>query len=218
MLPFSSLSCQAWVGGWAYTLATDPRVPERTRASASEWGLCADAWPDNGHWPVQMYVREGARLVGDYVATEGNVIPGACVPDSIALGSWSIDIHLIRRHNATLNGLPATLNEGEMGIPFPTGTGRVYELPFGVILPRRAETSNLLVPVTPSASHVAFGSIRVEPTFMALGVASGAAAAIAAQRGLAVQDVPIADLQAAIAAHGQCVHWPSCSLSPCATR
>jgi hypothetical protein len=177
---------------------------------------CAEA----GAQRARVHGRLRTRLVQPELPRSLSAMESCltCVPDSVALGSWSIDIHLIRRHNATMNGLPATLNEGEMGIAFPSGTGRVYELPYGVILPRRAETSNLIVPVTPSASHVAFGSIRVEPTFMALGVASGAAAAIASKRGVAVQDVPIAELQASIAAQGQCVHWPSCSLLPCATN
>jgi hypothetical protein len=207
-----------WVAGWAYTLANEPRVPAATRASFSAYGLCADAWADNGHWPYQMYVREGARLVGDAVMTQQNTIRGECVPTSIALGSWRIDIHLMRRHASVMAGLASTQNEGELGGPELPGTGGVYEVPYSAIVPRRADVSNLLVPVTPSTSHVVQGSLRVEPAFMALGTAAGVAAALAAATGAAVQDVDARALQAGIAATTQCFHWggAACSTAPCA--
>ena len=198
-----------WVAGWAYTLANAPRVPAPTRASAASWGLCRDAWPDNGNWPAQMYVREGVRLVGDRVATQVNTVTGACVPDAVALGAWSIDIHLMRRFNGTrAGGAPSTENEGEVGFAKFPGTGTVYELPLSAILPARAQVTNLAAPVTPSASHVAFGSIRVEPVFMALGTAAGAAARVAQQTGAAaLADVDVAALQAALQGVDQCYHW-----------
>ena len=207
-----------WVAGWAYTLANEPRVPAATRASFSEYGLCADAWAANGHWPLQMYVREGARLVGDAVMTQQNTVRGECVPTAIALGSWRIDIHLMRRHASVMGGRASTQNEGELGGPELPGTGSVYEVPYSAIVPRRADVSNLLVPVTPSTSHVVQGSLRVEPAFMALGTAAGVAAALAAQTGAAVQDLDARALQAGIAATTQCFHWngAACSTAPCA--
>lgn len=207
-----------WVAGWAYTLANEPRVPAATRASFSEFGLCADAWAENGHWPLQMYVREGARLVGDAVMTQLNTVRGACVPTAIALGSWRIDIHLMRRHASVMAGAASTQNEGELGGPDFPGTGSVYEVPYSAIVPRRADVSNLLVPVTPSTSHVVQGSLRVEPAFMALGTAAGVAAALAAQSGVAVQDVDVAALQAGISMTTQCVHWSgtACTTAQCA--
>jgi hypothetical protein len=207
-----------WVAGWAYTLANEPRVPAATRASFSEFGLCADAWAGNGHWPLQMYVREGARLVGDAVMTQVNTVRGVCVPTAIALGSWRIDIHLMRRHASVIGGRAAAQNEGELGGPELPGSGSVYEVPYSAIVPKRADVSNLLVPVTPSTSHVVQGSLRVEPAFMALGTAAGVAAALAAQSGAAVQDVDVAALQAGIAATTQCFHWggAACSTAPCA--
>ena len=194
-----------WVAGWAYTLANEPRVPAATRASFSEFGLCADAFVDNGHWPLQMYVREGARLVGDVVMTQNSTVAGACVPSSIAVGGWTIDIHLMRRHAGVLDGKPSAVNEGEVGFAHFPGTGTLYEVPYAAIVPKRADVSNLLAPVTPSLSHVVFGSLRVEPAFLALGTAAGAAATIAVERSVAVQDVDVARLQAAIAATTQCV-------------
>jgi len=197
-----------WVAGWAYTLANAPRVPAATRSSVSSWGLCKDAWPENGNWPLQMYVREGVRLVGDRVATQVNTVTGACVPDAVALGAWSIDIHLMRRFNGTRSGAPSTENEGEVGFAKFPGNGTVYELPLSSILPQRAQATNLAAPVTPSASHVAFGSIRVEPVFLALGTAAGAAVRVAQQTGAAaLADVDIGALQAALKEADQCFHW-----------
>ena len=203
------VAVQRWVAGWLYTLANSPRVPPRLRASAASYGLCNDAFADNGHWPYQMYVREGVRLVGDRVATQVNTVTGACLPDAVALGAWSIDIHLMRRFNSTRGGAPSTENEGEVGFQRFPGSGTVYELPLSAILPKRSEVTNLAAPVTPSASHVAFGSIRVEPVFMALGTAAGAACAEAALRGGggALQDVDLVALQARLARADQCFHW-----------
>ena len=116
-----------WVAGWAYTLANSARVPEGLRASAASWGLCSSAFASNGHWPLQMYVREGVRLIGDFVATQANTVSGACVPAAVALGAWAIDIHLMRRHAGTRGGLPSTENEGEGGFGNFPGTGNVYE-------------------------------------------------------------------------------------------
>ncbi len=140
-----------------------------------------------------------------------NTVTGVCVPDSIALGAWTIDIHLMRRINGTRRGAPSTENEGEVGFAHFPGQGTVYEVPYGIILPKRAQVSNLLAPYAPSTSHVAFGSMRVEPFFMALGTASGAAAALAATLDVAVQDVPIGQLQSWLKDVDQCIHWPNCT-------
>ena len=197
-----------WVAGWAYTLANSPRVPPTLRASAASYGLCNDAFVDNGNWPYQMYVREGVRLVGDWVATQVNTVTGACVPGAVALGAWSIDIHLMRRFAGSRGGQPSTENEGEVGFQAFPGAGTVYELPLAAVLPKASQVSNLAAPVTPSASHVAFGSIRVEPVFMALGTAAGAACAQAlAEGGSALADVDTAALQARLAGVDQCYHW-----------
>ena len=203
-----------WIQGWAFTLANAPRVPEGLRASAASWGLCSSAFASTSNWPLQMYVREGVRLQGDYVATQVNTVAGACVPDAIALGAWTIDIHLMRRHAGTRNGVPSTENEGEVGFANFPGQGGVYEVPYGIILPRRADVSNLLATNVPSTSHVAFGAMRVEPFFIALGTAAGVAATLAARGGIAVQDVDVGALQTSLAAVGQCLHWHNSSCTP----
>jgi hypothetical protein len=202
-----------WVLGFVYTLATHPGVPADTRASTSSWGLCKDAWPENGNVPPLMYVREAVRLVGDYVATQKNLTKGVCVPDSIGLGSWTVDAHITRRFVGTIGGKQSAENEGEIGfapLPGPANT-TIYELPYRLITPKRSEATNLLAPGAMSCSHVAFSSIRVEPTYSQLGQGAGAAAAVAARAGVAVQDVDIGDLQRMITGAGQCVHWPECT-------
>jgi hypothetical protein len=127
----------------------------------------------------------------------------------------TIDTHIMRRHAGSIGGAPSAANEGEIGFAPLPGTGDVYELPYSLLLPRRADATNLLVPACPSASHVAFSAVRVEPTFMQLGTAAGVAAAIVAVARApprtAVQDVPPAALQAGLAAAGQCFHWPGCA-------
>ena len=196
-----------WVAGWAYTLANNPRVPSSIRSSFSSFGLCKDQWETNGNWPFQMYVREGVRLVGDRVMTQVNTVTGVCVPDAIALGSWSIDIHLMRRHASVIKGAASAQNEGELGFSKLPGKGIIYEVPYSAIVPKRADVSNLLATVTPSTSHVVFGSLRVEPAFISLGTAAGVAASLAVKHGVAVQDVDIAELQRGILNVTQCIHF-----------
>lgn len=201
-----------WVLGFAYYLANQEDLPPNTLKSAQDWGLCADAWPENNHVTPMIYVREAIRLKGQFIATQNNLVKGTCIPDSIGLGSWTIDAHITRRHVGNISGTLSAVNEGEIGfapLPGPSNT-TVYEMSYGLITPMRNESTNLLVPAAPSSSHVAFSSIRVEPTFMQLGQGAGAAAAIAAQTGSAVQDISIKALQTMITGAGQCVHWPNC--------
>lgn len=200
-----------WVAGMMYTLANDPQVPAATRASTSAWGLCKDAWPENGNWPELVYFREGIRIMGDEVSTQNTLVRGECRSDSVALGSWTIDVHIMNRIVGTIGGTVSAYNEGQIGFAPLPGNGSAYEMPYSILLPRRSEATNLLVPNTPSASHIAFASIRVEPTFMQLGTAAGAAAALVAQMGVAAQDVPVRQLQGRIVQAGQCIHWPDCS-------
>lgn len=198
-----------WVAGFMYTLANDPDVPAVTRESASRWGLCADAWPQNGHWPPLVYVREGVRIIGDVVSTQVNTVKGVCVPTAVGIGGWTIDVHIMNRVVGNISGTISAVNEGAIGFAPLPGNGSAYEMPYSMLLPKKAECTNLLVPVTPSVSHIAFASVRVEPTFMQLGTAAGAAAALVAQTGSNAQDIPIRTLQAAITNAGQCVHYGS---------
>jgi hypothetical protein len=193
-----------YVQGFMHYVSTDAAVPAATRASAAAYGYCKDTLPYFGPscFPPQLYVREGVRIVGDYVSHYNNVIRGRCEPDAISTSSWTIDIHPMRRvavPASEIGPFPSSqftaYNEGQVGFEHFTGNGSVWEIKYAIMLPRRADATNLLVPVCVSVSHVVFGSIRVEPTFLQIGQAAGAAAWLAARDGVAVHDVSIAELQ-----------------------
>ena len=203
-----------YVQGLMWFWASDSSIPEDVRAQINEYGLCEDEWPENDHFPPQLYVREAARMVGDRVYSQNDRIPsniiGGCSNDSIAIGSWAFDIHEMERVaiENTSTGMPEVFNEG---LTFPN-TGGVYffEIPYYILLPRKQELVNLAVPNCPSVSHVAFSAIREEPTLWQLGQAAGTAAAIALKRGgdLPLQDVELRELQDALLDQDAFVHWP----------
>jgi hypothetical protein len=165
------------------------------------WGLCADEFIDTGGWPHQLYVREGRRLLGEYVLTEHDVVHALPHDDVVALGSYNIDIREVARTWRLLPEYvptPAVFNEGYLSVPVPP-----YPIPYRCLTPRREHADDLLVPVALSASHVAYASVRMEPTWMLLGHAAGLAAAQAARRGVAVQDVDVPQLQQQLRDQGQ---------------
>lgn len=173
--------------GFYYFLANDPRVPESLRAEVRGYGLAQDEFADTGHWPHQLYVREARRMVGEFVATQKDLQTERTKPDAIGMGSYNSDSHNVQRF---VNEKGFVENEGDVQVPV-----QPYQIPYRVMLPKRAEAANLLVPVCFSASHVAYSSMRMEPQYMILGHAAGAAAALAVRSGAAVQDVNIAGLQ-----------------------
>jgi len=184
-----------------YFLSHDDDVPERIRAELQRWGTCADEFADTGGWPHQLYVRDSRRMVGDYVLCESDLLDARPQPDAVAVGSYNIDIREVERTWRYLPEYvrePAVFNEGYLSVAVPP-----YPIPYRSLTPRREDASNLLVPVCLSASHVAFGSVRMEPTLMLLGNAAGVAAAQAARRGVAVQDVDVSAVQEALRASGQ---------------
>ena len=179
-----------------YFLANDPRVPDDVRSQFAEWGLAADEFVDNGHWPHQIYVREARRMIGSYVMTENEILKKRPTPQSIGMGSYTMDSHNVQRYIKP-NGFVE--NEGDIGV----STQGPYEIAFGSILPKKTQCENLLVPVCLSSSHIAFGSIRMEPVFMILGQSAATTAALALESELAVQDVPYDQLRAKLLADGQ---------------
>lgn len=187
--------------GLLWFLAQDESVPAQVRAEVRRWGRCADEFESTDGWPPQLYVRDGRRLVGEYVLRESDLLDARRQHDVVALGSYNIDIREVER---TWRYLPeydrtaAVFNEGYLSVAVPP-----YPIPYRSLVPRREDAENLLVPVCLSASHVAFGSVRMEPTLMLLGQAAGAAAAQAARRGVAVQDVDVPALQESLQANGQ---------------
>lgn len=176
-----------YVQGFYYFLANDPRVPRSLQLEVSEWGLCKDEYEDTGYWPHQLYVREARRMVGEYVVVQKDLQTDRQKPDVIGMGSYNSDSHNVQRF---INADGNAENEGDMQVPV-----QPYQMPYRVILPRRAEATNLLVPVCFSASHVAYSSLRMEPQYMILGHAAGIAAQLAIRENRPVQDIPIPELQ-----------------------
>jgi len=172
--------------GFYYFLANDPRVPPTLQQEVREWGLPRDEYEDTGHWPNQLYVREARRLVGDFVLTQKDLQTALTKPDAIGMGSYNSDSHNIQRF---VNPQGFAENEGDMQVPVTP-----YQIPFAIVLPKRAEATNLLVPVCFSASHVAYSSARMEPQYMIIGHAAGIAAAMAVKSGRPVQDTPLPSL------------------------
>ena len=194
--------------GLMWTLANNPRVPERIRSEVARWGMCKDefAGERGGGWQYQLYVREARRMVGEYVMTEHECRGNRVAPRPVALATYGMDSHNCRRY-VTKKGF--VLNEGNIedysrnppGKPFERF--QPYPIDYGAIVPKRGECSNLLVPVCVSASHIAFGSIRMEPVFFALGQSAATAASQAIADGCAVQDVDYGRLRERLLKDGQ---------------
>jgi len=180
--------------GLLYFLATDPRLPASVRDAMNEWGLAKDEFVDNGNWPYQLYVREGRRMIGDFVMTQKDLQTELTKPDAIAMGSYNSDSHNVQRF---VQPDGSVQNEGNMEVRVEP-----YQIPYRVLLPRRAEAANLLVPVPFSASHVVYSSMRMEPQYMMIGQAAGVAAALALRHGVGVHDVDVAELRRILKSQG----------------
>jgi uncharacterized protein YfiM (DUF2279 family) len=187
-------------------LTTDPAVPAKIRATMAELGLCRDEFPETQHWSPQLYVREGRRMDGRFTLTQKDVLEDPKKDDAIAISSFPIDSHDCRRI-----ALPdGVINEGTI---FPVSMpgrrhGYAYQIPYRAITPSASECSNLLVPVALSATHVAYSSVRVEPTWMAIGQSAGVAAALAAKEGVTVQALDYGRLRARLLAQNQVLDLP----------
>ncbi|RPJ60546.1 MAG: FAD-dependent oxidoreductase [Acidobacteria bacterium] len=174
--------------GLMYFLANDPRVPEDVRSRMKQYGLAADEFTDNGNWPRQMYIREARRMIGESVITEHEVLGRREAPNPIAMGSYTMDSHNVQRY-VTPEGF--VQNEGDIGVHPP----KPYRISYGSIVPKKGECANLLVPVCLSCSHIAYGSVRMEPVFMCLGQSAATAAVLSMEAKQAVQDVDYARLR-----------------------
>ncbi|GEP97361.1 FAD-dependent oxidoreductase [Chitinophaga cymbidii] len=168
--------------GLMYFIANDPRVPADVQNKMKEWGLAKDEFRDNGGWPHQLYIREARRMIGQHVMTEHETLSKRDVPHSVGMGSYTLDSHNAQRY-VMPNGF--VQNEGDIGV----SAKKPYRISYGSIIPKKEECKNLLVPVCVSSSHIAFGSIRMEPVFMILGQSAATAAALAIDGKDAVQDV-----------------------------
>ena len=168
--------------GLMYFMANDPRVPEDVRTAMSKWGLPKDEFTDNGNWSHQLYIREARRMIGDYVMTEHDCMDDVETPDSVGMGSYTLDSHNVQRY---IKPDGFVQNEGDIGVHAP----QPYEIAYGSIIPKAEESTNLFAPVAMSASHIAYGSIRMEPVFMILGQSAATAASIAIDKEIDVQEV-----------------------------
>jgi hypothetical protein len=186
---------ESYLRGFYWFLQSDPRVSERIRNEAREWGLAADEFTDTGHWPPQIYVRVARRMIGEHVTTGHDLTTQPTKPDSVGMGSYFMDSHRVSRL-VLPDGDVAT--EGGVG-----GRTTPYQIAYRSLTPKREQSQNLLVPVCLSSSAVALCSIRMEPVYMILGQSAGTAAALASRDGLAVQDVPYDRLESRLREHGQ---------------
>ncbi len=182
--------------GLLWFVANDPRVPKDIRTKMATWGLAKDEFTDNGNWPHQIYVREARRMIGEYVTTENDVLLKREVPKPVGMGSYAMDSHNVQRY-ITPEGY--VQNEGDIGVSPPAP----YSISYGSIVPKKEECTNLLVPVCVSSSHIAFGSIRMEPVFMILGQSAAVAANMAIDNKIAVQDIPYDELKEKLLDKGQ---------------
>ena len=185
--------------GLMYFLANDPRVPEEIQTEMNRWGLARDEFEDNGHWPYKLYIREARRMIGDYVMTEHDILGKREVPQSVGMGSYTMDSHNVQRY-ITPEGY--VQNEGDVGIKVP----EPYRISYRSLIPKKEECENLLVPVCVSSSHIAYGSIRMEPVFMILGQSAATAAVQAINNNQAVQDIDFQVLNDQLVKDGQIVH------------
>jgi hypothetical protein len=186
--------------GLMWTLANHPRVPEKVRQHFTTWGLAKDEFTDNDNWPHQLYVREARRMIGAYVMIEQNCRGSRLAEDSVGLAAYTMDSHNIQRY-VTKEG--HVLNEGDVQVGgFPP-----YPISYRSIVPKAAECGNLLVPVCLSASHISYGSIRMEPVFMVLGQSAATAAVQAIDDRVSVQKIEYATLRERLLKDRQVLDW-----------
>ncbi|XHR28450.1 MAG: FAD-dependent oxidoreductase [Chthoniobacteraceae bacterium] len=181
--------------GLLWCMANDCEIPAAIREPMSAWGLCRDEFVTTGGWPHALYIRESRRMISDVVMTESHCRWKEVAEDPVGLGAYTMDSHNCRRF--VLNG--RVWNEGDV----QETVQRPYGIPYRSIVPARGQCENLLVTFCLSASHIAFGSIRMEPVLMVLSQSAAIAAAIALENGSSVQDVPYGDLRMELDAAGQ---------------
>ena len=191
---------ESYQKGLMWSLANHPRVPAVVREYYSGWGPAKDEFPDNGGWPTQLYIREARRMVSDLVMTQAHCTGATVAEKPVGLAAYTMDSHNVWRY-VTEDGF--VQNEGDV----QEGGFPPYPIGYGAIVPARGEAANLLVPAALSASHIAYGSIRMEPVFMVLGQSAATAAALAIDGGVSVRDVPYNDLRARLEADGQVLEW-----------
>jgi hypothetical protein len=188
-----------YIQGLVHYLATSTNVPAGLRSQIAGWGPCRDEWPETGGYPPQIYVREARRMVSDYVMTQADCQSQRVPNDAICLGSYNMDSHNCQR--IVQGGF--VRNEGDAQIKLPNP----YPISYRAIIPRSAECENLFVTFALSASHIAFGSTRMEPVFMMASQSAATAAALAIEGKISVQQVDYAKLASRLTADKQMLVW-----------
>ncbi len=173
---------RAYQQGLMWTLANHPRIPKEIREEVSRWGTCKDEFERADGWQQQLYIREARRMVSDLVMTQKHCESIEIVPDAVGMGAYGMDSHHTQRY---INSKGNVSNEGNVEAPVKAP----YPISYRSIVPKKGDCSNLLVPVCLSATHIAFGSIRMEPVFMVLGQSSAVIAHLSIEEELAVQDI-----------------------------
>tara|TARA_R110002072_G_scaffold13481_2_gene56909 strand:- start:124400 stop:127723 length:3324 start_codon:yes stop_codon:yes gene_type:complete len=184
--------------GVMWFLANSDRIPEPHRSEIRKWGLPRDEYTDTSGWTHQLYIREGRRMVSDYVMTQHNCQGREVPEDSVGLASYNMDSHHCQM--TVVDG--AVRNEGNVEIPVEP-----YPISYRALTPKRDECTNLLVPVALSSSHIAFGSIRMEPVFMLLGQSAATAASQAIEADINVQDIDYKKLRERLLKDGQILEY-----------
>lgn len=190
-----------WQLGLLWTLQNHPRVPEAIRQRVGQWGLAKDEFADNAHWPYNLYVREARRMASDFVMTENhcrNILP---IADPVGMGAYTLDSHNTQR--VVADGM--VKNEGDVQMRLTDGP---YSISYRALTPNSSECENLLVPWALSSTHIAFGSIRMEPVFMILGQSAASAASLAIDSKCSVQQIEYDKLKAKLEADGQVLSLP----------
>lgn len=190
-----------WQKGLMWTYAHHPRVPKHIQEAFQKLGLAKDEFTDNDNWPRQLYVREVRRMIGDYVMTEKNCKRTEVIEDSVGMGAYNMDSHNIQRY-VTPEGF--VRNEGDVQV-----RSRPYPISYRSIRPKATECTNLLVPICLSASHISYGSIRMEPVFMVMGQSSATAAVHAIEQGTTIQGIDYEKLKARLLQDGQMLDFES---------
>ncbi|QJW88036.1 FAD-dependent oxidoreductase [Spirosoma taeanense] len=187
---------ELYTKGLFYFIGHDPRIPKHLRDEMLQWGYPKDEYRDNDHFSHQLYIREARRMVGEYVMTQANCESKVVVRDGVGMAAYTMDSHNCQRLVVNDNkGVPMVRNEGDVQVGgFPP-----YPVSYRALVPRRESIQNLIVPVCLSASHIAYGSIRMEPVFMVLAQSAAVAACQAIDEGKAVQDINITRLQTRLA-------------------
>jgi hypothetical protein len=184
--------------GLIYFTATDPRIPKEIKTEMQKWGLAKDEFVDNGNWPYLLYIREARRMVGQYVMTDNDILGKRIVPNSIGKGSYTMDSHNVQRY---ITKEKTVQNEGDIGVH----PEQPYSIALGSILPKENECNNLIVPVALSSSHIAYGSIRMEPVFMVLGQSAGLVTVLSIENNIEVSKLNYTLIKTALLKAGQII-------------